>query len=406
MTDYATTLLLTANKPVVLLRNGCTRTATALIASFVFTVACSTANAAGFLEDMIDPSDGWMDGSKFLLEYPYSVLPVPIIITEPAVGTGLGIAAAHFHDMAKDTPADGLDSKGRTIPRSISAVAVGATENDTKFAGGGHFGHYKQDSIRYEGIVGYADVYLDFYGTIDKPNDDGFSFNSEAFILMQLLAFRLGESNWFAGGAYRLISTDTRFKLGDDDSLPGVEPDALESKNAAVAAVLRYDSLDNSYSPKTGIVSDLQVARFDEAVGGDFNYSQYTWLNQLHLPLGQEWRLGLRMDLDMVDGNAPFYAVPYIELKGIPALRYQGKKIITSEARLTWEFHPRWQIAAFAGAGRAVQDLSDLNDAPSRVSQGLGFRYMGVRKLGMNMGLDFAKGPEDNVVYISFGTRW
>jgi hypothetical protein len=356
------------------------------------------------MDSLIDPEDGWLDGSKFLLDYPYGVLPVPIIITEPAVGTGLGLALAHFHDAGKDTPENELDSRGRTIPRSVSAVAFGATENDTKFIGGGHFGHYKQDTIRYEGIAGYADVYLDFYGSTDNPNDDGFSFNSEAIILNQLLAFRLGESNWFAGGAYRLISTDSSFKAQDGD--PGIDPETLESNNAAVAMVIRYDSLNNPYTPKTGIVSDLQVARFDEAVGGDFNYNQTTWLNQAHFSLGKQWSLGLRLDADMVDGDAPFYAVPYIELKGIPALRYQGKKIVTAEARLNWEFHPRWQVGAFVGAGRAAEQMGDLSDAPSRESGGVGFRYMGVKKLGMNMGLDFAKGPEEEVVYISFGTRW
>ncbi|MEH6581291.1 MAG: BamA/TamA family outer membrane protein [Halioglobus sp.] len=370
----------------------------------VMVVASGMVNAGSFMEDLIDPDDGWLDGGKFLLEYPYAVLPVPIIITEPAVGEGLGVAAAHFHDAPKDAPVDGLDSRGRAMPRSISAVALGATNNDTKFIGGGHFGHYKQDSIRYEGVVGYADVFMDFYGSIDEPNEEGFSFNSEALILSQVLAFRLGESDWFVGGAYRLISTDSRFDLHDGD--PGIDPETLDSNNAAVAAIIRYDSLDNQYAPKTGIVSDLQLARFDEAVGGDFNYNQYTWLNQVHLPLADDWVLGLRLDGDMASGDVPFYAVPYIELKGIPALRYQGKKVVTTEARLNWQLHPRWQLAAFVGAGRVSDDMDGLNEATSRVSRGVGFRYLGVKKLGMNMGLDFAKGPEDEVIYISFGTRW
>jgi hypothetical protein len=370
----------------------------------LFVVTCSTASAGGFVEDLIDPDDGWLDGSKFLLDYPYAVLPVPIVITEPAIGTGLGVAAVHFHDAREDTPDDELDSHGRTIPRSISAVALGATDNDTWFVGGGHFGFYRQGSIRYEGLAGYADVYLDFYGTLDEPNSNGLSFNAEAYIFNQVLAFRLGESNWFAGGAYRFMSTDSRFDLGED--IPGVDNDALESDNAAVAAVLIYDSLDNQFTPKSGILSDLQLARFDEAVGGDYNYNQYTWLNQAFVPLSESWVLGLRLDADMVSGSLPFYAKPYIEMKGIPALRYQGTKIVTAEARLNWEIHPRWQLAAFVGAGRAADDIDDLSNASSRVSRGAGFRYMGIRKLGLNMGLDFAKGPEEEVVYISFGTRW
>ena len=54
------------------------------MAYLAMALACTTVNAQSFMEDMIDPEDGWVDGGKFLLEYPYAVLPVPIIITEPA----------------------------------------------------------------------------------------------------------------------------------------------------------------------------------------------------------------------------------------------------------------------------------------------------------------------------------
>lgn len=375
-----------------------------LSAALLIALICSTASAGTFIDKLIDPEDGWLDGGQVLLDYPYGVLPVPIIITEPAVGNGLGLAAVHFHDVGKGVPADELDSRGRTIPRSVSALALGGTENGTKFAGGGHFGHYKQDTIRYESIIGYADVFMDFYGPINQPNEQGAAFNTEAVALMQVLAFRLGESNWFAGGAYRYLNTDTKFKLGND--VPGISNDSLESSNAAIAAVVRYDSLDNQITPNHGIVSDLQLARFDKAVGGDFNYNQLTWLNQVHFTLGEKWKLGARLDSDNVDGDAPFYAIPYIELKGIPALRYQGKNTITSEVRLDWEFHPRWLIGVFAGAGRTANNRDNLSEAPSRVSRGLGFRYMGVKRLGLSLGLDYASGPEDDTVYISFGTRW
>jgi hypothetical protein len=362
------------------------------------------ASAGGFMDSLIDPEDGWLDGGQFLLDYPYGVLPVPIIITEPAVGTGLGLAAVHFHDAAEGVGPTETDSRGRTIPRSISALAVGGTENDTRFAGGAHIGHYKLDTVRTETIAGYGDVFMDFYGTSTQPSEQGASFNTEALIFMQVLAFRLGESDWFAGGAYRLMNTETTFKLGND--IPGISDDALQSNNAAIAAVIRYDSLENQYNPDSGFASDLQLARFDESVGGDFNYNQVTWLNQAHISLSEKWKLRLRLDSDSVDGDAPFYAVPYIELKGVPALRYQGKNVLTTEARLDWAFHPRWQVGAFVGAGRTADSFDNLTDAPSRTSSGVGFRYMGVRRLGLNMGVDVAKGPEETSVYISFGSRW
>ena len=55
------------------------------------------AAAGWFADTMTDPLDGKIDSSKFLAEEK-GFLPVPIIITEPAVGYGLGIAGVFFHD--------------------------------------------------------------------------------------------------------------------------------------------------------------------------------------------------------------------------------------------------------------------------------------------------------------------
>lgn len=46
----------------------------------------------------------------------------------------------------------------------------------------------------------------------------------------------------------------------------------------------------------------MRDSRFDEAVGGDFNYNQTTWLNQAHFSLGEQWQLGVRLDADMANG--------------------------------------------------------------------------------------------------------
>ncbi|MCG8440114.1 MAG: hypothetical protein MI751_18695 [Pseudomonadales bacterium] len=39
-----------------------------------------------------------LDSSRFLSELPMSFMPVPVVITEPAVGNGLGIVGVFFHE--------------------------------------------------------------------------------------------------------------------------------------------------------------------------------------------------------------------------------------------------------------------------------------------------------------------
>lgn len=49
-----------------------------------------------FDDNLVDPEDGMVDMSDYLSSAA-GFLPVPIIITEPAVGFGLGVAVAYFH---------------------------------------------------------------------------------------------------------------------------------------------------------------------------------------------------------------------------------------------------------------------------------------------------------------------
>jgi hypothetical protein len=57
--------------------------------------------AGSFMEKFIDPKDGKFDASDWLLKQK-GFLPVPIIITEPAVGYGGGAGLMFFHESIDD----------------------------------------------------------------------------------------------------------------------------------------------------------------------------------------------------------------------------------------------------------------------------------------------------------------
>ena len=106
------------------------------------------------------------------------------------------------------------------------------------------------------------------------------------------------------------------------------------------------------------------------------------------------------------EGLLPPFATPSIELRGIPAVRYQGNYVAVAEAELTWQIDSRWAVLGFVGSGRAANSTEELKDSPSRVSKGAGFRYLIAKRYGFEMGMDVAVGPEENVFYIQGGTAW
>jgi len=360
--------------------------------------------ADSFFDQFIDPKDGKLDVSQWLAGRT-GFLPVPIVISDPAVGYGGGLALAFFHD-AEDEPPPSDDPNARiSLPPSIS-FAVGAyTENDSWIVGGGHVASWKDDSIRYTGVLGYADMNLKFFGveSSSNPADRGFTFNVQGTFLLQELLFRLQESDFFLGGRYSYLGADIEF-----DSLlpvPGAPRIALDSSTGGLGLLLRYDSRDSIVSPDRGVYAKFEPMFYREAFGGDFNYTKTKLAAYSYWPIANVV-LGLRLEGDFTNGDVPFYDAPFVDMRGIPALRYQGEDVVVAELEARWDVTPRWSLVGFVGNGWTGDSLGDLGNNHNVTAGGAGFRYLLARRLGMRVGLDVARGPEDTVVYMGVGSSW
>jgi hypothetical protein len=79
-------------------------------------------------------------------------LAVPIIITEPAVGYGGGVALAWFSQSIRDAAAN-VGASGRVTPPNIYGLALFGTENGTKGAAVGARMDVRRDRWRYRGVL-------------------------------------------------------------------------------------------------------------------------------------------------------------------------------------------------------------------------------------------------------------
>ncbi len=354
-----------------------------------------------FQENMIDAEDGKIDMSEYLASA-RGFFPVPIIITEPAVGYGIGAAVAYFH-APKDIDKSRHPHKG---PPSISVGFAAATENDTKLFGGAHLGVWKDDHVRYMGAVAAADVNLKFYPNVGPQNasDEGIRFNVDGEFLYQQLQFRLNESNWWLGGNYLYINAKNTFDLGDGiGELPGP---LSEFEQGGLGFFVQYDGRDTVFTPTRGLNGRLEYRNYDKSWGSDFDFDHLGASLHHHTPFGEYSSLGLRLDGETVDGDVPFFAYPFVNLRGIPAMRYQGETVVTAEAEFLWGFTPRWTIAFFAGAATTSSINIFGSSGEDVAAGGVGFRYRMARKLGMQVGMDVARGPEDTSIYLTVGSAW
>jgi len=370
----------------------------------------SFSSAASFMDGFTDPEDGMFDVSHWLAEKK-GFFPIPIVITEPAVGYGAGAALVFLHDPLAGRVPEGetfdpqsKDAEGKLIPPSISAVFGMYTENDTWFAGGAHMGVWKNDNIRYIGMLGTGSVNMKFYRNI-LGQDLSVDVNIEPDILYKGVKFRLNGSGFFAGVNYFLMSTSTAVK-------PFAGIPALDFKgstrDAAVILTLDYDSRDTVFTPNSGFNSSIGVSLFREAVGSDTDFEEYKLKAIYFTPIANTFVLGLRGNVETVAGDRkdiPFYQYPFVDLRGIPVMRYQGKTVAVAETELRWNFSTRWSIVGFAGAGRTKGVETD-EPADTVYSKGMGLRYFIARRFGAHVGFDIARGPEDTAFYLQFGHAW
>ncbi|MFV8817265.1 BamA/TamA family outer membrane protein [Haliea sp. E17] len=385
-----------------------------LVIAGILGAAIAQADFSG--DYLTDPEDGNVDVSRFLTDVPLGFLPIPNLITEPAVGTGLSLGALFFHESAEQRQQ--RTAHQAMLPANITLAGGAYTENGTWGAGLGQLGFWRRDTIRYRGFLAYVSPNLDFYsfpgiGNLPRPIE----LNLEGPIVFQDIKFRVPDTRIFVGA--RQLYRKVEASLASSPDLSALPPPILDYfrthlktsfTTSGLGAVIDYDSRDNPFNPQHGYYYSANYTIFDGSIGSDVDYDSYQLSGLNFWELGDKWNLGLRLDLEGVEApggeRLPPYVPPFIDMRGIPKSRYQGTAIAVTEVQLDYKLSYRWKVGVFTGLGRAANSWGDISNADNVDSYGTGFRYLIARRYGFVMGIDVARGPEDTAVYIQAGSTW
>ena len=329
----------------------------------------------------IDAEDRRPDLSRLLARGGF--IPMPIIITEPAVDNGFGIAGYFIKAHPGGTPT-------RTI------LGAAKTGNGSEGFGFMRSGPLMDEKLLYSISIGKGLAVMDFY---PGNRDASLTYNNDIRFAAITARYRLGESGFSFGPALRYRSNDLALETGG--AYPQIE--ALLGRTITLPSLglaLHYDDRDNPMSPTQGTNMVAEIQRFDKRVGSDIEFTS-TSLFAARFATRDSWTLGLMGRAETVSDGAPFFMKPDIELRGLSRSRYRGDQVAMAEAELRRQVSPRWGVLGFAGYGRAFGE----GDADA-VTYGLGIRYRIAQLLGLDIGLDYAKGPEEGVFYIQFGHAW
>ena len=291
-------------------------------------------------------------------------------------------------------------SKEQAPPPTVTGIMAAYTSNETAAVGIGHMNSFRDDHIRFTGVIALADVNSTFY-LLDQP----FKFNLEGALAFQETRFRFGDSRWFWGIGVSYLDASAAFKVELPEDAP-IDLFRSDLRNVGLSAKLAWDTRDNTSMPDRGQLFDVALWRYDETIGGDYDY----WDARLKLlsfhPLHEKFVLGLRVGYATIDGKAPFFAIPWVSLRGIPALRYQGERVGVAEIEGRYNFTPRWALIGFAGTGRVSSGVAAIDTEQNIYSYGLGGRYKIFDAQNIWVGIDIARGPEETNWYIQVGHAW
>lgn len=369
--------------------------------------------------EFTDPIDGNLDMGEYLAENAYGFLPVPILITEPALGYGVGFAGVFLHESdaqrekRKQLASTSLDGGAQLLTPAITIAGGFATENGTWMGFIGHRRTWNKDSIRYMGGLAYGDMNMTFYRQGNKSGalspiaeNSGVEFGMNGGGGMQQLQFRVDDTPLFLGVVQKYFQPElsiNRHPKADEilNRLGNTTPTA-----SGVGFLMEYDSKNNFLNPTEGINYTVEYLWFRDDIGSDYDFDTFNVKGHHYWTLSPQWSLAFRgyyKTLFTDETLLPPPAYPDIELRGIARNRYQGEQTLSLEGQVNYQWTTRWSSNLFAGLGYASSHHNSLLKEDEQYAYGVGFRYLIARRYGMKTGIDLAFSEEDTALYFQVG---
>ena len=178
---------------------------------------------------------------------------------------------------------------------------------------------------------------LDFFGLGSAPTslDQGVRYSLQfAGVLAQANWQLAPKSPWAVGLRYVYANVDPKPR---DSAFQGLA-DRVRVKVSAPSAVVEFDTRDNVFTPTRGIFAESSLLASREALGASDDFERFQQVLIAWHPLTEDVTLGARVNYAWSSDGTPFFLRPFIQLRGVPAVRYQGDQAASVEVEARWQF--------------------------------------------------------------------
>ena len=345
-----------------------------------------------------DTLDGKLDMSRFLIDL-HGFVPLPQLVTEPALGSIGFVLAPIFITPNKH------QQEGKYTPPNITAAFGGYTANKTWMVGGFRMASLPKYGLKYRVGGGYASVNMDFYREIPTLGEKSFAFNLKTIPIFGTITKQIGETDIYAGLQYLFMKTEVTPEF--DGDLPDfIEDKSFNTIQSGPGVLVEIDKRNSIFTPDKGTYINTNYRINAEWTGSDFEFQNFNFYILQYFQTTRSLVSGFRLETKQQFGDAPFYLEPGINLRGVPAMRYQGTSTYLLETEQRYDFNLRWSGVAFGGTAKALNKRTNFGEAEWIYNYGVGFRYLLARVFKLRMGVDVAWSNEDFGYYIIFGSAW
>ena len=305
---------------------------------------------------------------------------VPILSSDPKLGTSGGVMAAYLH---------------RFDPKStISMFGAGGVYTST---------HSKIGAVFARTFFGEDRHRLFVVALTGQINNDYSDFLNTGYPLQSQDNLHGGfgrylyraYGNWFVG----LQVADTNYQIIglDDQSQQILDQLGLTGFNSVgVGLVVNYDSRDNVNSPSSGLVADANNLVYSKNLGGASSFDTYRFTLKQYFPHGNGNVFGWKMNNHWTV-NAPASGYATVQLRGYTAGQYLGPDMSSLEVEERIRMGERWGFTAFTGIASLYGDVTIPDPSlGSYPDIGGGMYYMLKPKDRIAATLEYADGKGSN----------
>jgi hypothetical protein len=251
-----------------------------------------------------DPQDGRLDLSQWLLERK-GVLPVPLIITEPALGVGFGVMGLYFRESMQERSEKARVTGRLTPPGHLCAGRLPAPTNGTRGAVGGGMLTSDDGRFRWRGRrrPHGRQISTSSLGGRDRP----LAFNLQGWASVQHAMMRLGEGDacWWTLELLRPAKTASARR-----NRPPASADRPGEPLLGLGVSLEFDSRDKIFTPSRGMKGSVDMTFYAPGLGSDQSFQTYRAYGFGYWPVSPTLVLAGRADARSSGGTVPFYCCP------------------------------------------------------------------------------------------------